>query len=711
MADRRSQEDTELRTSLAAVRSRLPVLVFAGVMLLAAVVSRQLSLARESAEEAQVQSASHAMLEEMQLRLNAYEVMLRSTASFISNRPEFDRDAFSGFITSQSIRESFPGVLAIGYATWDGSTVPPKAIVRYVEPAQVENARVLGFDLMSEPSRRQAIDACLATSEPVATAPVTLSQDKGNPESGPGVVLFAPVRAEPLDHTSQVRGIAFLSFRTKDFFRAILASSPPITFSVTDGAVVLGGLPPIADQSGNLRTTEREVLVAGRAWVFRGWKNVGFEGGIPTGYGIYGIGLIVATILSLTVSREIRGRREAEEMAERVATSERAAASSEERYRLFVAQSSEAIWRFECASPLGADGSTEERVESLLHDATVEECNAAFALMCGYDSPDGLLGKALVQVFPHAAWPREFLSEFVQNGYRVNGFESEEGQGASTRIHLHSLVGVVEDGALLRGWGVVRSVTTERLAQREILQLNLELEDRVNARTAELHEANKEMEAFTYTVSHDLRSPLRTMAGFGRILRDDYGERLDDEGKTLLGRIESAAVRLSQLIDALLGYSRLARVSMEVSHVDVSAVAERIAEEMRDLRSDPVIVRVESGLTAEADPALLEILLANLLSNAFKFTSRTENPAIEVGKEGEEFFVRDNGAGFDPAFSQRLFRAFERLHNEREFPGTGIGLASVERIVRRHHGTIRAVSEVGQGASFYFTLGSGADKP
>ncbi|MCB8933424.1 MAG: PAS domain-containing sensor histidine kinase, partial [Chthonomonadaceae bacterium] len=165
--------------------------------------------------------------------------------------------------------------------------------------------------------------------------------------------------------------------------------------------------------------------------------------------------------------------------------------------------------------------------------------------------------------------------------------------------------------------------------------------------------------------------------------------------------------RLSQLIDALLGYSRLSRVAMEVRELDFSETASRIAEEIREAKAESVDVWVEPGLSIRADPELLEILLANLLSNAFKFTSRTANPRIEVGKVGDEFFVRDNGAGFDPAFSQRLFRAFERLHNEREFPGTGIGLASVERIVARHRGSVRAESAPGEGATFYFRLEGG----
>lgn len=705
MMPREQGPDVELRRSMDAVRQRLPLLVFVGCMFLAAVVSRQLTIARETAERSEVQTASHTMLEQMQMRLNAYEIVLRSTASFISNRPAFDREAFSGFITSQGLRDSFPGVQVIGYAAWEPSDESPVAKVVYVEPPRPENMRLLGFDLMSEGARRDAIEECIRTGEPVATAPVIVALDEVRPNRGPGIVFFAPVRSEPLDAASSVRGIAFLSFHTGDLFNAILGPSPLIAYSVTDGSAVLGGSAALLDQEKGSRAVERSLDVPGRRWLFTGWKEGESWRGLPLGFTIYAIAFAAATFLSLIVGREIRGRSAAENLAERVRASERAAATAEERYRLFVAQSSEGIWRFECAEPPDRESSAAEQADAILTRAVVAECNAAFALMCGRADAGELVDKPLSEVFGEGTvWSIELLTQFVRNGYRVTGFEAEETVAGLPRVHLHSLVGIIEDGQLRRAWGVVRAVTTERLAQREITQLNVELEARVNERTAALHEANQELEAFTYTVSHDLRSPLRTIAGFGRILSEDYGDSLDEEGRTLLGRIESAAVRLSQLIDALLAYSRLSRVAMEISEVDFSELAHRIADELRDASRRPVEVRVEQGLVIRADASLLEILLANLVSNALKFTSKIPQAVIEIGRNGEEFFVRDNGAGFDPAYADRLFKAFERLHNERDFPGNGIGLASVERIVHRHGGSVRAESAPDQGATFYFRL-------
>lgn len=245
-----------------------------------------------------------------------------------------------------------------------------------------------------------------------------------------------------------------------------------------------------------------------------------------------------------------------------------------------------------------------------------------------------------------------------------------------------------------------------------IRQLNADLEQRVKERTQQLEHINHELETFNYSVSHDLRAPLRSIDGFSQALLEDFSDTLPPTATSYLNRVRAAAQRMGHLIDDLLGLSRLTRVEMNVSDVDVSEMARGIVaglEEQHPART--VAVTVENDLHAQADKHLINILLENLIGNAWKFTSKTDNAHIHIGKttvdEDTVLFVRDNGAGFDMAYADRLFGAFERLHSANEFEGTGIGLATVQRIVNRHGGTVWAEGKPGEGATFYFKFPTG----
>jgi two-component system, NtrC family, sensor kinase len=225
----------------------------------------------------------------------------------------------------------------------------------------------------------------------------------------------------------------------------------------------------------------------------------------------------------------------------------------------------------------------------------------------------------------------------------------------------------------------------------------------------ELERKNKELESFSYSVSHDLRTPLRSIDGFSQALLDNYADKLDTRGEEYLRRVRAAAQRMGHLMDALLELSRIGMSDLRHDKIDLSNLAKGIVSELR--ARDPerkVEVQVQEGLRAEADERLMQIVLENLFSNAWKFTSKAQNARIEFGKmdspSGEMYFVRDNGAGFNLAFADKLFGAFQRMHRQEEFPGNGVGLATVQRIIQRHGGKVSAESECGVGSTFYFTL-------
>jgi len=244
--------------------------------------------------------------------------------------------------------------------------------------------------------------------------------------------------------------------------------------------------------------------------------------------------------------------------------------------------------------------------------------------------------------------------------------------------------------------------------ENEVLRLNAELEQRVQERTLQLELANKELESFSYSVSHDLRSPLRAIDGFSQALLEDYSDQLDAAGRDYLARVRAAAQKMGNLIDDMLKLSRVSRAEMNLQQVDLSAMVSSIWEELSQDGARDATIKITSGLSAFCDPHLMRIALTNLLNNAWKYTSKIPSAKIEFGMRlnaaEAAFFVQDNGAGFDMKYADKLFGAFQRMHTMGEFPGTGIGLATVKRVVSRHGGRVWADAAPNAGATFYFTL-------
>jgi signal transduction histidine kinase len=377
----------------------------------------------------------------------------------------------------------------------------------------------------------------------------------------------------------------------------------------------------------------------------------------------------------------------------------------------------------------GDNASQQQRIDYLRSRLTVKlaALDAGLAMRTGADGPldEHLLGPALSDSPDGGPPVRYAIGQMEDEEQRLLTDRTREAKHAQTAVWA-SFIGasLLDILLIIAAFEFLIRITRDRyaLAERsteiaalntELQSLNADLEDRVEQRTRELAVSNQELEAFSYSVSHDLRAPLRTIDGFSLALMEDFSDKLTEEGRDYIARVRNGVQRMGTLIDALLQLSRVTRSEVQRERIDLSQLAMLVFNEIQAGSPErDALFLAQPGVLAQADPRLVRIALENLIGNAYKFTSRTEGAKIEFGSmpgrdlhEGQTvYFIRDNGAGFDMQYVDRLFTAFQRLHGDRDFKGSGIGLATVSRIIRRHHGNIWAESDPGHGATFYFTL-------
>lgn len=355
--------------------------------------------------------------------------------------------------------------------------------------------------------------------------------------------------------------------------------------------------------------------------------------------------------------------------------------------------------------------SSQDAIVSNGPDSIIHSWNAGAERMFGYEAGE-MIGQSLQKLIPQEyAHEEELIVERVKRGDRIEHYETIRIAKDGRRLDVSLSISPLKDkeGRVIGASKIIRDITQRKRMEEELHKLNTELDQLVRFRTSELVAVNKELEAFSYSVAHDFRTPLRGISGFSQALLEDYAEKLDEEGQDFLRRIHAASKRMGQLIDDLLKLSRITRLEMRQQPVDLSVLVSEQIQELQQINPERQMrIKIAKGVMAMGDSTLLQAVISNLIENAWKFTANCKEGEIEFGVRNSDsppsFFVRDNGTGFNMAKAGNLFEPFQRLHAQSDFPGTGIGLATVRRAVGRHGGRVWVEAEEGKGATFYFTL-------
>lgn len=703
----------------------LAVLVLVGSLIVVWIAARELAERERTVRQAGFVAAGNEIVMLLQQRLLHYELALRGGVSLYWSVSRPTERQWHDYVGGLDIEQQFKGMLGLGYVPYlrrsdlealqllrrdEGKglfQIRPHGVreiygpILLLEPQTLDNLSAIGFDMFSEATRHRAMADARDSGGVRLSAPSRLIQQGADRRLG-GLLMYAPIYANGIQpgnivaRRNAMSGWVYAPFLAQAFIDSALGPfRARQVIRITDVGDGDAGL-LIHEDAGFTSDEDADVLrhsgtydMYGRRWRIDFQSPVqaaDAAGGFSSAESTVLAGLVVSLLLFAVVLTLAHTQSRAERLAEAMSESYR---RSEQRFRNAMLYSGSGI------ALLDGEG-------------RIVEANPALARLLGVP-PGALPGTRLDAQFidPEVGETLASASASVQPAT----LQLRRADGDLRLVQLvHSPVpgDVGSDVAAL----VQMDDATDRLrAEREVRLLNRTLEARVEQRTRELTMANHELESFAYSVSHDLRAPLRTVEGFSRLIGERFAAAMGSDGLDYLSRVRNAANRMDSLIDALLKMSRITRDPLRLDEVDLSRLAGEVVAELR--HADParqVEVAIEPGLRAAGDTALLRNLLQNLLGNAWKFTALREDARITFGRdpgapaEMAGFVVSDNGTGFDPAYASKLFRPFQRLHGNDEFEGHGIGLATVKRIVERHGGTIRAEGMVGAGATFRFCL-------
>ena len=673
----------------------------------------------ESSRQAFIQQ-SERIAEQVRQRMVKYELVLRGGSSLFASLARPTPQQWRAYVEQLNVEKRFPGMVGLGFAGYVSQSqmlalqrewleagygkleIRPRGVrpyygpVLYLEPRTPVNVEAVGFDMYSDAVRQRAMQAAAESGLPRLSGPVQLVQD--GVDVRVGMLVYVPVYLGGLEpktlaaRREALLGWVYVPLRAEPLVQAALGEmDADLTrrfqiFDVTDGVrqavfatpARVAGAPPAFEHVLELKHY-------GRRWQFV-FQSGPITSAIPhlrVLYWVGALGVLVSLLMYAVAWTLVRTQTRAQLLADRMTEDLR---RSEERFRIAVEHSA-----------IG---------KALLDkDERIVGVNAALSQIVARERAS-LGGLPLSDLFVLDS-SREWVDEHgVRRAHRQ--VVREGGDVREVQLTFSPFPGDI--GGDVVGLVQVEDVTERVRAEARAHALNRTLEARVALRTRELSHANQELEAFAYSVSHDLRAPLRAIDGFSKILAERYARVLDEDGIDYLNRVRRAAARMGELIEALLKMSRVSRGEMRLARLDVSRIAGEVVDEMRLASPERrVEVVIAPGLAVEGDAALIRNLMGNLLGNAWKFTRDRSDARIEVGSTGVEegmvvLFVRDNGAGFPQDYADKLFRPFQRLHRQDEFAGHGIGLASVKRIVERHGGEVHAEGREGEGATFYFTL-------
>ena len=647
-------------------------------------------------------------------RLGHYELLAGGGLSLFSSVSRPTPQQWYGYVEGMNLPERVPSVRGLGFAgylrrpleelarEWEEAGYgtldlrpagqrPTYGPVMYLEPHTPQNLRAIGFDLYSEPVRREAMQRALDTGEPSLSGPVQLLLEPGRDSRG--LVLFVPVFREGRPLTPAARrdvmlGWVFVPISVDVMVEHALAGHSGATdFVIHD----ITGAEPVpvyesADWAGEPAFTHSTLLeLAGRTWRID-FRSPPLAAAMPRLHHLQqtlALGLFASLLMYLVAWTLARTQSRAHALAMRMTEDYR---RSEQRFR--------AAMQYSAIGKVLLDS-----------QGDVVEANPAFARLVGLPQ-QSLVGVHFEDLFEDRHGSSAPLTDGGGGQVRRQTRMLHRKGGYTRHVQLTYAPVPGSVGEDIAGLVQAEDVTERLRAQERVQKLNRTLEHRVALRTRELSEANQELEAFAYSVSHDLRAPLRAIDGFSKVLMERYADSLDEAGRGYLQRVRGAAHRMGELIDAMLLMSRVGRSPLQRERIDLSRMAADVAEELHAADpGHPVDLHIQPGMEAQGDATLLRNLLQNLLGNAWKFTHGRESPRVEFGQQEDgAFYIRDNGAGFDQEYVGKLFRPFQRLHDQKSFSGHGIGLASVKRVVQRHGGTISAEGKVDGGAMFRFTL-------
>lgn len=673
--------------------------------------------------QARVEDISSAIVSRMQ----AQEQVLRGGRGLMEASGEVTRDEWRRYVAALQLTNNYPGIQGIGFAVRlapeqvdshvlavraegfpDYRIEPPgprpeyTAIV-YIEPFDWRNRRAFGFDMFTEPTRRLAMETARDTGRPALSGKITLVQETEK-DVQVGANLYLPVyrHGAPVDNPAERRealvGYVYSPFRMNDLMAGILGPSlPDVRLRIYDGDEVRDaalmydsdGTPAGARFLSAPLVDTRLLTVSGRPWTIQVTALPSFESGDSDQRPrlILLTGTIISLLMFVVVWSLATLKRRATVLARDMTAALR---ESREQLRAATETAGEAI----------ISANAEGRITYF---------NQAAERVFGYRRPE-ILGQPLALLVPdrlrtaHEQGFRRFLDTGEPHIIgRTVTFHARRKDGSEFPMEISISDWSTGEGIFFTA--ILRDITERVETERRISQLNSELQHQVN----QLAEANRELESFGYTVSHDLRAPLRAINGFARILDEEHARALDGEGQRLLRVILDNSLKMGRLIDDLLAFARLGQTPISRAEVDMVRLAQEVIDELCQTGDcADGIFSVGPLPPAQGDRALLRQVWINLLSNALKFSRPRPQPRIEVGcltVDGEQqYFVRDNGVGFDAAHANQLFGVFRRFHKADSFPGTGVGLAIVHRIVAKHGGRVWVESQVDQGATFHFSL-------